>query len=55
MMGYILGVDGGGTKTIVRKTDINGKIIVENESGSSNFKSVGWKRATRNLIDSLYK
>ncbi|HAJ94911.1 MAG TPA: ATPase, partial [Actinobacteria bacterium] len=40
-MDYILGVDGGGTKTIVQITDSSGKLITESESKSSNYKSVG--------------
>ncbi|MDD5658757.1 MAG: BadF/BadG/BcrA/BcrD ATPase family protein, partial [Actinomycetota bacterium] len=49
-MDYLLGVDGGGTKTIIAVADLNGKIILEKAIGSSNFKSVGFKRASRNFL-----
>jgi len=37
-MDYILGVDGGGTKTLARITNLRGEILSENKAGSSNFK-----------------
>ncbi|MDD3519627.1 MAG: BadF/BadG/BcrA/BcrD ATPase family protein [Actinomycetota bacterium] len=44
-MDYILGVDGGGTKTLAAAADTNGKILAELQFGSSNFKSSGFERA----------
>jgi N-acetylglucosamine kinase-like BadF-type ATPase len=47
--GYILGVDGGGSKTTAQIADTNGKKIAQAVSGSSSYKSVGVERATENL------
>lgn len=58
-MDYVLGVDGGGTKTLARITDTNGKTVVESLSGSGNYKSVGKAAAINNIekvvIDSAKK
>ena len=48
-MDCILGVDGGGTKTTVQIADCNGKLITEEKSGSSNYKSVGIENAKINI------
>lgn len=48
-MDYILGVDGGGTKTTALIADIKGNHIIESESGSSNYKSIGVKSAKENI------
>jgi N-acetylglucosamine kinase-like BadF-type ATPase len=45
----ILGVDGGGTKTTVQIADCKGKLITENKSGSSNYKSVGIENTRINI------
>lgn len=52
-MNYILGVDGGGTKTIAQIADSKGKLTVENESGSSNYKSVGKENAQTNINNAV--
>jgi N-acetylglucosamine kinase-like BadF-type ATPase len=52
---YILGVDGGGTKTTVLITDIKGNHISESESGSSNYKSVGIELARANISRAILK
>lgn len=54
-MDYILGVDGGGTKTIVQVADLSGEVIAESESGSSNYKSVGIKIAKENINKAISK
>lgn len=54
-MDYILGVDGGATKTVVQITDISGKVISESNYGSSNFKSVGIEAARRNIGKAVLK
>ncbi len=48
-MEYILGVDGGGSKTTVQIADIKGKIVAEVVSGASSYKSVGISKAIENL------
>jgi len=52
---YVLGVDGGGTKTIVQVADLSGKVVAESESGSSNYKSVGIKIAKENINKAIFK
>ena len=54
-MDYILGVDGGATKTIVQVADLSGEVIAESESGSSNYKSVGIKIAKENINKAISK
>jgi len=49
----ILGVDGGGTKTTVQIADCIGKLITENKSGSSNYKSVGVENAKININNAV--
>jgi N-acetylglucosamine kinase-like BadF-type ATPase len=46
---YILGVDGGGTKTLINIADTSGKILSEAESGTVNYKIIGIKKAESNL------
>ncbi|MBC8390422.1 MAG: hypothetical protein ISS14_04530 [Actinobacteria bacterium] len=52
-MDYILGVDGGGTKTTVQIANSNGKLITENKSGSSNCKSIGVENAKININSAI--
>lgn len=52
-MDYILGVDGGGTKTTALIADIKGNHIIESESGSSNYKSIGVKSAKENINNAV--
>jgi len=48
-MDYILGVDGGGSKTTVQIADISGKKITQTVSRPSSCKSVGISQAIENL------
>ena len=48
-MEYILGVDGGAFKTLVRIADLSGKPLIETKAGSSNYKSIGPKLAKDNI------
>jgi len=54
-MGYILGVDGGGTKTTAVIASSEGKILVESTSGASSVTSVGEKRAAENLNSAVFE
>ena len=54
-MGYILGVDGGGTKTTVQIADTDGNIISQVISGSSSYKSVGINIAIGNLNTAVFE
>ncbi|MFZ3085886.1 MAG: BadF/BadG/BcrA/BcrD ATPase family protein, partial [Candidatus Hydromicrobium sp.] len=53
-MNYLLGVDGGGSKTTVQIADIDGRVISQSVSGSSNYKSVGINRAIENLNTAIF-
>src|SRR5512145_422294 len=44
-MNYIIGVDGGGTKTLALLADQNGKILARGVSGPSNYNAVGFETA----------
>ncbi len=46
---YILGVDGGGTRTTANIADLEGKVLAEYITGSSNYKSVGKEAAKENI------
>lgn len=48
-MGFILGIDGGGTKTRLLMTDASGKLIVKSEGGSSNINAGGYDRVRQVL------
>jgi len=50
---YILGVDGGGTKTMIAVADLNGEIIIEKSIGSINFKSIGVDGAAKNFVQGI--
>ena len=52
-MKYILGVDGGGTKTVIRITDFKGLTVSEHITGAGNYKSVGIKLASFNIYDGI--
>ena len=53
-MNYILGVDGGGSKTTVQIADIDGRVVSQSVSGPSNYKSVGINRAIENLNTAIF-
>ena len=48
-MDYVLGLDGGGSKTTVQIADTDGKVLIQNRSGSCNYKSVGIEIAKNNI------
>ena len=52
-MDYILGLDGGGTKTTTIIADNRGSSITSSEFGSSNYKSVGIKNARENINNAI--
>lgn len=52
-MQYIIGVDGGGSKTEFASTWTNGKLIKTYITGSININNVGFKIASRNLLKGL--
>ncbi len=48
-MEYVLGVDGGATKTAAAVASAEGEILAESTAGASSHKSVGKDKAVRNL------
>ncbi len=53
-MEYVLGVDGGGSKTTVQIADVKGKVITQVVSGASSYKSVGMSKAIENLNTAVF-
>ena len=52
---FILGVDGGGTKTAVMVADRFGHVLAESWCGSGNYKSVGIDKAAKNIYEAVDK
>lgn len=50
---YVIGVDGGGTKTEAALADLNGKILKIGKSGSSHPRNLGIKKAVENLARAI--
>ncbi len=48
---YVIGVDGGGTKTIAQIAGLQGSVLAETQGGPSNFQIVGVEEAARNILD----
>jgi len=46
---YLIGVDGGGTKTVAAISDLNGRILGMAKAGPSNPRNVGIKETTRQI------
>jgi N-acetylglucosamine kinase-like BadF-type ATPase len=52
--GYVLGVDGGGTKTVCVCVSVATREVVgKAEEGSTNWNSVGSSTAKQNLLNSM--
>lgn len=54
-MKYILGVDGGGTKTVALLGDSNGNVIARGSSGPSNYQVIGFETACLSLESAIAK
>lgn len=54
-MSYLLGIDGGGTKTVFLLTDEFGKKITQVEVGPTSLVAVGKQQAKKNLIEGFEK
>lgn len=48
---YVIGLDGGGTKTTTQLADLNGTVVAETQGGPSNFQIIGIEEAARNILD----
>jgi N-acetylglucosamine kinase-like BadF-type ATPase len=49
-MKYLIGIDGGGTKTDCAIADLSGKIIRQSSGKPSNFLVIGVEEAVENLF-----
>ncbi len=47
---YVVGIDGGGTKTAAILTDLSGKTLAEDTGGPSNFQMIGVDQAAQVLL-----
>jgi len=52
---YVIGVDGGGTKTIAGIADLNGKILKTAKAGPSSPVNVGKEKAAENIAKAIKK
>lgn len=52
---YVIGVDGGGTKTVAALADLDGKILKLGRTGPSSPRNVGIKRAAQNIAQAIKK
>ncbi len=52
---YVIGVDGGGTKTIAALADLKGKILKIGKAGPSNPRNVGIKKTSENIAQAIKK
>src|SRR4026207_416739 len=52
-MNYIIGVDGGGTKTLALLADLDGHVIARGVGGPSNYNAVGFEMACGALESAL--
>lgn len=54
-MDYVLGVDGGASKTLIRVADTNGKKIIEIISGPTNYRDIGIESSITNINVGILK
>ncbi|HEY5500946.1 MAG TPA: BadF/BadG/BcrA/BcrD ATPase family protein, partial [Candidatus Humimicrobiaceae bacterium] len=54
-MDYVLGVDGGASKTLIRVADTNGKKITEIISGPTNYRDIGIESSMTNINVGILK
>jgi len=53
--GYVIGVDGGGTKTIAALANLAGKILKLAKAGPANLRNVGVEKAAQNIALAIKK
>ncbi|MFH1451465.1 MAG: BadF/BadG/BcrA/BcrD ATPase family protein [bacterium] len=51
--GYIIGVDGGGTKTVAALADLDGRILATARSGSANPRNVGIEKTGLSVAEAI--
>ena len=54
-MKYVIGIDGGGTKTHMKLSDLNGNILAEGTKGPSNINSAAEEEVKRAFQDLIYE
>ena len=52
---FVIGIDGGGTKTIAALSNLEGKILKLVKTGSSHPRNLGFKSAIKNLAQTIEK
>ena len=52
---YVIGVDGGGVKTVAALADFKGKVLAKVKTGPSNPNNVGIKQAVLNISEAIKK
>lgn len=52
---FVIGIDGGGTKTTAALADLGGKILKIGKSGSSSPRNIGIQAAARNIVEVVKK
>ena len=50
---YVIGIDGGGTKTTAALADLKGRILFKSQAGSSNPRNIGIKTAVANITKAV--
>ena len=53
-MKYVLGIDGGGTKTLALLGDLDGNVLARGVSGASNYNAVGFDAACSALESAIH-
>lgn len=53
-MGCVLGIDGGGSKTVCVLMDDTGQVLGRGEAGASNYQSVGIKATLRSIQSAIH-
>ncbi len=48
---YVIGLDGGGTKTAAELCDAQGRVLATTSGGPSNFQVIGTEQAARTIVD----
>jgi len=52
---YVIGVDGGGTKTVAALANLKGQILAKHQADSSHPRNIGIKKAIENLAQAIEK
>lgn len=52
---YVIGIDGGGTKTVAALANLKGKILIKSKTGSASPRNIGLKKAMNNVAQVIEK